>query len=293
VSRRPIARPALAAVAVAGLVGALSGTPAAGAGAPEGAVFAVNPVQSSGTRTSSPTRTRRPRCRPRVQAVALTNLDGSGYLRGDWANVVTETANRCRPRPDTSSPARRQYEQVMAYYWSPQAQTLPAEASDSARGPPPAQVSLASGQQGVAGRKINQYGRRQLLLLDKHDLLRFGRAASTTPRTARSSCTSTATPVHDAQVPASARRWTPARSARRSATTWPSRSGSWARRQNGWAVQTRRPASPTGTRSPTPRRCRTACAGRRTKTFADVEGEVHADGRDLVARAVGHPDRAR
>ena len=89
-----IARPALAVLAVAGLVGAFSGTPASGADAPQGAVFAVNPVQSSGNQdlvddkdsaTAVPAK--------EYKRVALTNLDGSGYLRGDWANVVSETGN--------------------------------------------------------------------------------------------------------------------------------------------------------------------------------------------------------
>jgi hypothetical protein len=30
---------------------------------------------------------------PAYHSVTLTNLDGSGYLRGDWANIVSETGN--------------------------------------------------------------------------------------------------------------------------------------------------------------------------------------------------------
>ncbi len=30
---------------------------------------------------------------PAYQTVTLTNLDGSGYLRGNWANIVSETGD--------------------------------------------------------------------------------------------------------------------------------------------------------------------------------------------------------
>jgi hypothetical protein len=36
------------------------------------------------------------------QTVRLTNLDGSGFLRGDWAVIIGETGNR-RTRPGTRS----------------------------------------------------------------------------------------------------------------------------------------------------------------------------------------------
>ncbi len=32
-----------------------------------------------------------PALQPAYVTVTLTNLDGSGYLRGDWANVISET----------------------------------------------------------------------------------------------------------------------------------------------------------------------------------------------------------
>ena len=127
--RSRLARPALAVVAVAGLVGALSGTPAAGAGAPQGAVFTVNPVQSSGNQNlvdDKDSATAVPASEYKL--VPLTNLDGSGYLRGDWANVVSETGKPVSAK--TGYVFNRhddRFEQVMAYYWVTQAQLLPAE----------------------------------------------------------------------------------------------------------------------------------------------------------------------
>ena len=56
--------------------------------------------------------------------MTLTNLDGSGYLRGDWANVVSETGNPAYSPTNTFIYTRHQdeFEQVMAYYWITEAQ---------------------------------------------------------------------------------------------------------------------------------------------------------------------------
>jgi hypothetical protein len=56
--------------------------------------------------------------------VALTNLDGSGFLRGDYATVVSETGNPAYSPTNTFRHTRHQdeFEQVMAYYWITQAQ---------------------------------------------------------------------------------------------------------------------------------------------------------------------------
>jgi hypothetical protein len=61
---------------------------------------------------------------PAYHNVRLTNLDGSGYLRGDWVNVVSETGNPAFSPTNTFVYNRHQdeFEQVMAYYWLTQAQ---------------------------------------------------------------------------------------------------------------------------------------------------------------------------
>ncbi len=68
--------------------------------------------------------------------VPLTDLDGSGYLRGDWANVRGETGNLV----DLQAPATFVYdrhddrfEQVMAYYWVTEAQTTCRASASAAR----------------------------------------------------------------------------------------------------------------------------------------------------------------
>jgi hypothetical protein len=61
---------------------------------------------------------------PAYHQVTLTNLDGSGFLRGDWANVVSETGNPAYSATNTFNYNRHQdeFEQVMAYYWVTEAQ---------------------------------------------------------------------------------------------------------------------------------------------------------------------------
>jgi hypothetical protein len=65
---------------------------------------------------------------PALQAayhsVKLTNLDGSGFLTGDWANVVSETGDPAFSATNTFVYNRHddRFEQVMAYYWITAAQ---------------------------------------------------------------------------------------------------------------------------------------------------------------------------
>jgi hypothetical protein len=61
---------------------------------------------------------------PAYRNVTLTNLDGSGTLTGDWAQVVSETGDPARSSTNTFTYHRNddRFEQVMAYYWITQAQ---------------------------------------------------------------------------------------------------------------------------------------------------------------------------
>ncbi len=90
-----------------------------------GQVFVPNPVQSTGDEkltdqkdsdAAVPAST--------YYRVALTNLDGSGFLRGDWANVVSETGNPAYSPTNTFNYTRSQdeFEQVMAYFWVTESQ---------------------------------------------------------------------------------------------------------------------------------------------------------------------------
>jgi zinc metalloprotease ZmpB len=57
-------------------------------------------------------------------SVQLTNLDGSGFLHGDYATIVSETGSPAFSPTNTFAYTRHQdeFEQVMAYYWVTEAQ---------------------------------------------------------------------------------------------------------------------------------------------------------------------------
>jgi hypothetical protein len=60
-----------------------------------GNVFVPNPVQSTGNESLTDEKDSDAAVPASAYyGVTLTNLDGSGYLRGDWANVVSETGDR-------------------------------------------------------------------------------------------------------------------------------------------------------------------------------------------------------
>lgn len=61
---------------------------------------------------------------PAYHRVRLTNLDGSGFLHGQWATVYSETGNPAYSATNTFDYNRSQdeFEQVMAYYWVTEAQ---------------------------------------------------------------------------------------------------------------------------------------------------------------------------
>jgi Zinc metalloprotease (elastase) len=104
---------------------ALATKPGPGASTGVGSVFVSNPVQSLGDESL----TDQNDSDAAVPAsayydVTLTNLDGSGFLNGDWATVYSETGNPAYSPTNTFRYTRHQdeFEQVMAYYWVTEAQ---------------------------------------------------------------------------------------------------------------------------------------------------------------------------
>jgi hypothetical protein len=88
-------------------------------------VFVPNPVQSTGDESLTDQKD----SDAAVPALAyyrvtLTNLDGSGFLRGDYANVVSETGSPAYSPTNTFDYTRSQdeFEQVMAYFWITESQ---------------------------------------------------------------------------------------------------------------------------------------------------------------------------
>jgi hypothetical protein len=182
-----------------------------------GKVFMVNPVQSTGDQGLTDQKDSAAAVPASAYAtVPLRNLDGSGYLRGAWANVESSTGT---PAYSLSGQyvydrSQDQFEQVMGYFWVNQAQEYLQGLGFT--GEPGALPAIVHQSFPV---KINQYGGDNSYQTDSPTGSGSARAGSTTPRTRRSSSTSTATRCTPRRCPATARRSTPGRSARHSATT--------------------------------------------------------------------------
>lgn len=106
---------------------------------------------------------------PAYRTVTLTNLDGSGYLRGAWANVVSETGDPAFSADHTFMYGRSddRFEQVMAYYWVTEAQKYIQSLGFGTTLRP---INMES--QDV---RINQWGVDNSYSSSKHDVLRFGK----------------------------------------------------------------------------------------------------------------------
>src|SRR3954452_6683584 len=106
---------------------------------------------------------------PAYHTVTLTNLNGSGYLRGDWVNVASETGSPAYSPTNTFAYHRNddRFEQVMAYYWITTAQNYIQSLGFGSTLRP---VNKES--QDV---RINQWGADNSFSTDTKDELRFGK----------------------------------------------------------------------------------------------------------------------
>lgn len=136
-----------------------------------GMVFIANPVQSSGIQTLTDQKD----ADSAVPAsayypVALSNLDGSGYLSGDWANVRSETGDPAYSSTNTFNYTRSddRFEQVMAYFWVTESQKY-IQSLGFGTGEFPA-VNKES-----QDLRINQWGLDNSFETDTKDELRFGK----------------------------------------------------------------------------------------------------------------------
>ncbi len=104
---------------------AMAASPGPGISTGTGSVFVPNPVQSLGDESLTDQKDADAAVPATAyHLVTLTNLDGSGYLRGDFASIVSETADPAYSPSNTFRYTRHQdeFEQVMAYYWITEAQ---------------------------------------------------------------------------------------------------------------------------------------------------------------------------
>ena len=110
-----------------------------------------------------------PALQPAYHMVTLTNLDGSGYLRGDWANIISETGAPAYSANNTFIYNRHddQFEQVLAYSWVTEAQKYIQSLGFGSTLRP---INMES-----QDFRINQWGLDNSFSWDKKDLLRFGK----------------------------------------------------------------------------------------------------------------------
>jgi hypothetical protein len=119
-SRRPVAAALVAALAIAAptVVAAKQDT---GCTSGSGMVFLPNPVVTSGSYAGLEDNKDADydALNDERVSVQLTGLDGSGFLRGTWAIVVSETGDAAYETDCTFDYTRHddRFEQVMAYYW--------------------------------------------------------------------------------------------------------------------------------------------------------------------------------
>ena len=147
-----------------------AGKPPSGSALGVGTVFLPNPVADLGDETLTDQKDADyPALARAYHDVVLTNLDGSGFLVGDWAQVLSETgnpaysaANEFRYRRDDD-----RFEQVMAYYWITEAQKyIQSLGFGTSRRP----VNMRS--QHV---RLNQLGADNSFATEHKDELRFGK----------------------------------------------------------------------------------------------------------------------
>jgi hypothetical protein len=168
--RLPISLVLCAVIALAlAPVGSASKPPATGSTG-TGTVFFPNPVATLQDQTLTDQKDADYQAlQAAYRGVALTNLDGSGFLNGDWANIRAETGNPAYSPTNQFSYHRNddRFEQVMAYYWVTEAQKyIQSLGFGSTR------RAVNKESQDI---RTNQIGIDNSFSWDKHDLLRFGK----------------------------------------------------------------------------------------------------------------------
>ena len=119
-----------------------------------GVVFFPNPVQQTGDESLTDQKDADyAALQSSYHQVALTDLDGSGYLRGRWVTVKSETGKAAKAVNGAFPPYHRdvdQFEQVMGYYWVTTAQHYLQHLGFGSTLPPANQRQIEL--------RINQYG---------------------------------------------------------------------------------------------------------------------------------------
>lgn len=175
-------------------VGASAGKPGNGATTGQGRVFFPNPVaQLQDQSLTDQKDADYAALQPAYRLVTLTNLDGSGTLTGDYANVRNETGDNAYSATNEFVYGRSddRFEQVMAYYWVTEAQKYIQGLGFGASRRPVNEESQDL--------RINQWGQDNSYSWDKHDVIRLGKGGVDDAEDAEVILHEYGHAVHDAQ----------------------------------------------------------------------------------------------
>jgi hypothetical protein len=179
-----------------GVAGAVNGPPS-GSSTGSGQVFFPNPVaQLQNQNLTDQKDADYAALAPAYRTVKLTNLDGSGFLVGDYANVRSETGDPAFSSTNSFIYRRNddRFEQVMGYYWVTQAQLYIQS------------LGFGTGKYRPVNKesqdiRINTLGIDNSYSWDKHDVLRFGKGGVDDAEDAEVILHEYGHAVHDSQVP--------------------------------------------------------------------------------------------
>jgi hypothetical protein len=159
-------------LALATASAALATKPGSGTSTGQARVFVPNPVQDLGNQGLTDQKDADyAALQPAYRTVALTDLDGSGFLRGSWAEIVSETGNPAYSPTNTFLYDRHQdeFEQVMAYYWITEAQKYIQSLGFRSGGP------LHPVNEEPQRLRINQWGADNSFATTHKDEIRLGK----------------------------------------------------------------------------------------------------------------------
>ena len=169
--RRVVVTIAVVALLVTSGGAVLGAKPGPGTSTGTGRVFFPNPVAQLGDESlTDQNDADYAALQPAYVTRTLTNLDGTGFLNGDWATIVSETGNPAYSATNQFIYNRSQdeFEQVMAYYWVTEAQKYIQSLGFGTRFRP-----VNMGPQRI---RINQWGADNSFANDhKVSELRFGK----------------------------------------------------------------------------------------------------------------------
>ncbi len=172
-----------------------AGKPGSGSATGSGRVFFPNPVASLGDQTLTDQKDADyAALTPAYRIVTLTNLDGSGFLVGDWANIRSETGNPAYSEANEFLYGRSddRFEQVMAYFWVTEAQRYIQSLGFG--------ITRRAVNKESQDLRINQWGVDNSYSWDKKDVLRFGKGGVDDAEDAEVVLHEYGHAIHDSQV---------------------------------------------------------------------------------------------